>query len=1799
MSVTGYKMDKTLLNIGKIKFQIAHKNSRTNRFLFKTISKEGAKSNTGALFKYEFDTIKKVDIGQGILYPIEYIDNKRMTGLVYAEAHLVPLSALIEKMKNDIFFALETIFKLSSVLFNLHKSGYIHHEINPNTIWIDPNGDTVKLMGMGTPRNTRYFSNQDESSSKDYWMYKSPEQAGRLDNNVDKRTDFYSMGVVLFTMITGYPPFDGEDFLALIHNHIAKMVPDLTQIVPNIPPILSEIVQKLMSKSADDRYQHADSIMVDLRRCLADLDMRGKMISFRLDVLNDSNLFEYPTMLYGRKKELTQLLSSFDRVINGSCAITMVAGYSGVGKTSLIKEFEKNIPQDKGYFAAGKYETINSSIPYSGILRALGHIAQQVLIEPDGEFHKIKSLLMEALGNNIGVITNLIPEFGSILGEAPSLSDIKIFESRNRLHLCIQQIIRTLADHKGFLILFLDDLQWVDQASIELIKSIMMSNIKGLFFIGAYRDNEVLPSHMLKIAFAEMHARETLIDMQYLQGLNQEDIEKILKDALKMQKQDIVSLARITHRKTSGNPIILKEFMELLLRKRFVHINNRMEWEWDPDTIESIKINQDIDLLAQQKLSGLTEKIRYIISVAAILGNSFQDKELAHHIDTSTEELGKHLRVACRKRVLISLGKGRYQFEHDRLQENAYQMIPDDDKTKIHLRLGRAMAKNKTLNKNRFFERISHMNAAHHLLKDDMEKVQLAELNLLAGKQAKDVAAFTESYNYLITGIEIIGDTAWEKHYTLTLDLFSQASILAYLSCFFDASEKLSQKIVQFGKTDTDRTLGHEARLECAMFLNKPEEAITILLNALKHLGLSLPSSITRQETIEETLKSKEIAHQLLKIPISQVTSMTDTKLQKIMRLLMQGIKATGWVDYQLYWIFVGKMLKLTKEHGFIEESAFGLVAAGGTFCHLLGEYDLGCRVAEYGLAYMEKNNITKWKLDALVYFNEEITCLREHPDVAVKNLTDLYHQSVENGSILTAIESAHAACIIGLFGSMSLLEVKLLCKKFDDMLSLSVPGIKPLQSNLTMINEIVLKLSSVSDQAAVTKLSCFNKNSTNKEIAINMKLFLCTLFCREEAANQEAKKILSYGNNYIMIPTTFYTLLSLLNKNGDNKDWNTIDQLSCQFKNRAKFSHISYEHRYHLIQAERFKQEKKFDAALVQYEKAIFLARERRFIMDEAMAWELTAIFFKEVGAIRLSEQYFKEAFNAYAQWGSKAKLNHLCDSNPFLLSYQSIHNLSRGNSSKISNAEIHQTSVMDMSSIDRAVVTLISAMDGTTLLQKLMFILLQNSGAERGYLLSHQKGNILVECCVSIDEKAASLPPGTSIEKYQTINHSIARYVCRTNKQIISSNLTEDVRFGHTGYVKKTGLKSVLCMPITYQNKTVAFLYLENQQVKNVFTPERFPTIQLLSNQIAAAIERIRLNRELIQEIENRKAKEQELRITVKKLNKLKNSLNEENQYLKEEIRNNQGFKDIVGKSPALKKTFYLVEQVVSFDTTTLILGESGTGKELIAHSIHELSPRKDHPMIKVNCAALPATLIESELFGYEKGAFTGAVTTKKGRFLLADGGTLFLDEIGDMPMEVQVKLLRVLQDGKFEPLGSDKTLTVNVRVVAATNRDLEKSILKGEFREDLYYRLSIFPIRVPALRDRKEDIPLLVNYFIDKKKKLLKKNIDKVPSQIMNTLIAYDWPGNIRELENAIERAIILSQGTTLTLDDSFKGMPDKPKSLISTNLEEAMKQHIVQVLNICDWKVKGKENAAERLGLNPSTLRSKMKKMAIVR
>jgi formate hydrogenlyase transcriptional activator len=418
---------------------------------------------------------------------------------------------------------------------------------------------------------------------------------------------------------------------------------------------------------------------------------------------------------------------------------------------------------------------------------------------------------------------------------------------------------------------------------------------------------------------------------------------------------------------------------------------------------------------------------------------------------------------------------------------------------------------------------------------------------------------------------------------------------------------------------------------------------------------------------------------------------------------------------------------------------------------------------------------------------------------------------------------------------------------------------------------------------------------------------------------------------------------------------------------------------------------------------------------------------------------------------------------------------------------------------------------------------------------------------------------------------------------------------------YLRAQGVQVVCCVPLTTQGRTFGTINFASRN------PQNFSTLDV----------------ELLQQVALQVAIALENALAFREIDALKDKLAVEKLYLEEEIRTEFSFDEIIGESPALRRALAQVELAAPAGTTVLILGETGTGKEIIARAIHNLSPRRERTFVKVNCASIPAGLLESELFGHERGAFTGALTQKIGRFEFADRGTLFLDEVADLPPELQPKLLRVLQEQEFERLGGNRTIHVDVRVVAATNADLTRLVAERKFRSDLFYRLNVFPIQIPPLRERREDVPLLVRYFVQKFSRRQNKTVEYVPAPVMDAMVNYSWPGNVRELENLIERAVLLSPGKELRVplaefkenngDAALTASPiDLPRTSVASldsasthvpasaqTLDEAQRQHILQVLRQTEWRIAGPSGAAAILGIKRTTLQARMRKLGIRR
>lgn len=461
---------------------------------------------------------------------------------------------------------------------------------------------------------------------------------------------------------------------------------------------------------------------------------------------------------------------------------------------------------------------------------------------------------------------------------------------------------------------------------------------------------------------------------------------------------------------------------------------------------------------------------------------------------------------------------------------------------------------------------------------------------------------------------------------------------------------------------------------------------------------------------------------------------------------------------------------------------------------------------------------------------------------------------------------------------------------------------------------------------------------------------------------------------------------------------------------------------------------------------------------------------------------------------------------------------------------------------------------------------------------------GDLCVQCHKAADctNRVRCLHLSASAGLYTNLNGEYRRIplgalkigkIAQGSGALSTNDVLGDDRLPNKPWMKENGLQSFAGYPLIFRGDLLGVIAMFGRRP---LTDEEFERLAVFAHEAAVAIK----NAQLFTEVEQ-----------------LKNRLQAENLYLQEEIKFQHNFEEIIGENQSIKAVLRHIEQVAPTDSTVLILGDTGTGKELIARAIHNLSSRKDRPLVRVNCEAIPASLLESELFGHEKGSFTGALQRRIGRFELANGGTIFLDEVGELPLDAQVKLLRVLQEREFERVGSGRSTKVDVRVIAATNRDLHAAVKAGSFRADLLYRLNVFPIEAPPLSARASDIPLLVNHFVTKFSTKLGKRFDRFSQATMDRLTKYSWPGNIRELENVIERATILAKGPVLQIDDVLLHGNSAPYLPIADSLEEVERAHILRVLHDVGWVIEGKQGAADRLGLHPNTLRSRMQKLGI--
>jgi PAS domain S-box-containing protein len=1867
--------------------------------------------------------------------PLALTRHEGRTILILADPGGEPLDRVIErqgKQPLDLAHLLRLAINLATALGHVHERGLIHKDVRPENVLIalEPSGDAghVWLTGFGIasrlPRERQAPAPPEIIAGT--LAYMSPEQTGRMNRSIDARSDLYSLGVTLYQMLTGVLPFAATDPLEWVHCHIARQA-----IAPAdrgaVPEPLSAIIMRLLAKNAEDRYQTAAGLEADLRRCLSEWQPHGRIDPFSLGTNDSSDRLLIPEKLYGREREVDALLAAFDRVVaQGTAELVLVTGYSGVGKSSVVNELHKVLVPPRGLFAAGKFDQYKRDVPYATLAQAFQMLVRQILVKSEAEVDYWRDTLLEALGPNGQLMVDLIPQVEFVIGKQPPVAALPPQQARSRFQLVFRRFLGAFARPEHPLALFLDDLQWLDTATLELLERLVTDpDVRHVLLIGAYRDNEVSSSHPLMRTLAAIRDAGARPQEIVLAPLGLDDVERLIADALHCGPDSAGPLALLVYEKTGGNPFFAIQFLTSLAEEGLLRYDraaaapNKSNWIWDLEGIRAKGYSDNVVDLMLGKLRRLPPPTQTALQQLACLGNVADMALLSVAFGQSQEEIHAPLWDAVHSGLILRL-EGSYAFLHDRIQEAAYELIPEKARAEVHLRIGRKLLASLTADglAEHLFVVANQLNRGAHLLVDHSEKVRVAAIDLAAGRKAKASAAYTSAQAHFTAGMGLLDENDWSNQYGLTFNLWLECAE-CQLAC--GNSEKTGQLIAELlprAATRVDEAGVCNLQVQLHVIRAEYQQAVDSALTCLREFGIDIPAHPTEEQvqferdTLRQALSDRPI-ESLTDLPL-----MTDPELQAAMKVLSVLLSAAHYIDFRLCCFQACRMVTLSVQHGTSEDSVAAFAYWGSLLGAVFQRHSEGYRFSRLACEVVDKHAFVANR--ALVYLGFSVVAPWTQPlGTAIDFSRTGIRSAIETGSLFNA-------CV-----GMSTLSASLLLRN-DPLDAVWRESEIALEFARTVVKHpdwadvIVSKQRFIRTmQGRTTTFSTFS-DAQFDEAAFEAELtadrapmmvdwywilklkarFLSNDYAEALEAAGKAKQLLVASVGQVSVLDYFYyaalTVSALYETaSADNQQaWRELLEAHReQLREWAENNPQTFGDKHTLVLAEIARLEKRDGDALRLYEEAIHLAHDNDFVQNEGLAHELAAQYYLARGLETAGHAHLRNARNCYDRWGAHGKTKQLDERYP---------RLREERTPGFAAAIGVQAGQLDVETVVKASQAISSEMVLPELIEKLVRIAMEHAGAERGLLILLRGGDLLIEA------EAVTRPGGIEVAVRQTtvapsdLPLSSLHYVIRTQEGVLLDDASTDKVYAKDEYVRLKRSKSILCLPIVKQAKLVGVLYLENNLTPCAFTPNRVTVLQLLASQAAISLEnaelytsakkaeeKIRQNEKEARQLldlspmhiaelgpdaarlyTNRAALEyygitleewreidlQQLfhpqnaglvtnelpgkfrsgspfecevrgkrkdgqyrwfhcrfspmsdeqgRITrwygaatdIEDLKLAEQRLQQENVVLREEVDKASMFEEIVGTSAPLKKVLSRISKVAPADSSVLITGETGTGKELVARAIHARSRRSSRPFVSVNCAVIPRDLIASELFGHEKGAFTGAAQRRLGRFELAEKGTIFLDEVGELPAETQIALLRVLQEREFERIGGSGPIRTDVRVIAATNRDLESAIESGKFRSDLFYRLNVFPIELPPLRKRSEDIPLLVTYFLNRYARKAGRHFTSIDKKSLDLLHSYTWPGNIRELQNVIERSVIVSESQTFSVDESWlsrpapsSGLDIRPNLLsgVPTQEEKAM---IEAALRECGGRVYGSLGAAARLGIPRTTLESKIKSLKI--
>jgi len=1495
MTLTGYKFNENIYKGTRTEVYRGTYTRDLQPVIIKVLRNRHPNFNELVQFRNQYVITRNLD-HRAIAIPLALERYGNGYALVMPDDGAIALSDYWQQSSVSLAEFLNIAMQLADALHYLTQERIIHKDIKPANILIHPESRKVKLIDFSIssllPKQQQQPINPNVLEGT--LAYISPEQTGRMNRGIDYRTDFYSLGVTFFELLTGFLPFSSRDPMELVHCHIAQDVK--FPAIREVPQVVQDIALKLMAKNAEDRYQSALGLKHDLERCLQQLSSTGEIAGFELGQQDRCSRFIIPEKLYGREREVQSLLNGFDRVANGATEMMLVAGFSGIGKTAVINEVHKPIVRQRGYFIKGKFDQYNRNIPFSAFVQAFRSLMEQLLGESDAALATWKEKILDAVGAIGQVIIEVIPELERIIGVQPAVPELLGSAAQNRFNLLFGKFVRVFTTKEHPLVIFLDDLQWADSASLSLLKLLMDSSEAGyLLCLGAYRDNEVFPAHPLMLALDEIQKQGRQINTLTLGTLSRTDITRLVADTLLCSDEIATPLSQLAYQKTQGNPFFTTQFLQGLHEDNCIVFDVRAGyWQCDLAQVRSWALTDDVVEFMVERLRKLPEVTQSVLKLAACIGNQFDLETLAMVCDRTLEAAAADLWNGLQEGFVIpeseiykffqgDSGKHGslegvavgYRFLHDRIQQAAYSLISQPQKESIHLQIGQLLLQGTSPESlgDKIFTIVNQLNMGSKLIDRPHKQEELARLNLLAGRRAKLSTAYTSASQYFANGIELLGTDSWSSQYELTSNLYWEGAETLYLDGQFTESENLIEIALSQSISVLEKARLYNLQIVQYTMQSKYKNAIQVGNHALSLLSVRMIEGNAKEELEAELNAVRAHLGDRQILSLVDAPLMIDPKMRMVVKLLSNLGACAYFTDKFLYdWIGV-KIVSLSLQYGHIEESARGYYIYAILLVSSSQEYQAGYQFGMLALQLSERLKSQSQKCKAYNGLNH-LTHWVKPIQNTLQTIDEGFQAGLESGELQFAgyilMHQTYLPFSQGATLTTILVESHKFwqfCKKVNNQVATdTIRGMQLALSNLTGSTENLLSFDIDRQTEAEYLFACQSRDSfysiCRYLIAKSQILYLYDRPADGLQCILEAEKLLySIAGNFSIAEHNLYYSLCLavlydgFSQAGQNSCMKQLLTNQQQMQIWVDNCPENFLHKYLLVAAEIFRISGNRSASIEHYELAIAGARANGFVQEEALANELAAKFYlnggfdfpQSKGEGEIAATYMQEAYYCYARWGAKTKTEQLEQTYPQLLAPIAQHGVPQRILSKtlsdtqsFGSATYSDTSdVLDLTSAIKAGQAISEEVSLEALLSKLMRIVIENAGADKGALILDNSGSWEIAAqWVNGSCNLSTIP----LDRSNTLPRSIINRVKGRRQTIAIDNISQDNTFTPDPYFIQQQPKSLLCTPILKQGQLLGILYLENNLTTEAFTPNRIEVLNLLTAQAAISIENAR---------------------------------------------------------------------------------------------------------------------------------------------------------------------------------------------------------------------------------------------------------------------------------------------------------------------------------------------------------------------